>query len=169
MYVCATQRGIQLTCFIFIEMATLVGYPNYAVLSRQTKMAKAGPKVLLDQLYTAVHQEAQGELEKLERFATDHLSIPAPIRPWDTALAREALRQKETRYSEEEISRYFSFDRVILGMFDLTNEIFGVKVSQVPSSRFPELGVSLWHPDVRLYEVREADKVVAYFYGDFYR
>ncbi|RKP13900.1 hypothetical protein BJ684DRAFT_9401 [Piptocephalis cylindrospora] len=150
------------------EMATLVGYPNYAVLSRQTKMAKTGPKALLDQLYASVHKEAKGELSRLEAFATEHLSLPTPLRPWDTALAREALRKRETRYSEEEISKYFSFDRVILGMFDLTRELFGVEVSQVPSSRYAELGVSLWHPDVRLYEVREAGQVVAYFYGDFY-
>lgn len=138
------------------ELAGLLGYSDYAHLSFATKSAPsvdAALKMVAD-LAAAAHPAAARENRELG-------GDPAP---WDVAYFAERRREKLYAYSEEELSRYFDFPKVLEGLFALTEKLFGVRVEKADGE------ASVWHPDVRFFRVRESatGETIAHFYVDPY-
>jgi oligopeptidase A len=66
------------------------------------------------------------------------------------AYAAEKLRLRKFHLSEEELKPYFPLPAVIDGLFAITARVFGVSLKLRD-------GVEVWHPDVRYYDVLDAD------------
>ena len=145
------------------ERAQLLGFANYAELSLAPKMARSTDEVMhfLNDLAVRCAPQARRELEELRSFARDHGGA-ADLEPWDLAYWSERLRQHRYQISDEELKPFFPVERVLSGMFAVAERLFGVRIEQRP-------GVDTWHPDVRFYEVLEADgRLRARFYLDPY-
>ncbi len=138
------------------EQASLLGFKNPAELSLATKCAPsvAAVEEMIQELDAATVKPAKKEEEALGEG----------LKPWDTAYAAERLREKTYNYSEEELKQYFPFDKVLDGLFKITNFLFGVEVKEVTGAAKP----SVWHPDVRFFEVTEAGAPIAHLYIDPY-
>jgi oligopeptidase A len=101
------------------------------------------------------------ELEELRAFAQTELGI-AGLQPWDIAYAAEKLRVRQFALSEEELKPYFPLPAVIDGLFAICKRVFGVHLQA-------RTGVDVWHPDVRFYDVLDAEgRVIAGAYVDLY-
>ncbi|KAL1916263.1 uncharacterized protein VTP21DRAFT_5880 [Calcarisporiella thermophila] len=155
------------------EQAELLGFRNYAEFSMSNKMAERpqNAQKLIDDLTTAAKDHAQRELELLSQFAESQLSISLPLQPWDIKYVSEAYRRHCFRLSDEDLQKYLSFPRVLAGMFELAEELFGVKVREVlPGTLEQGEVVSVWHPDVTVYCVSDAEsnETLAYFFADLY-
>jgi len=133
------------------EAAQLLGYPSKAHLSLADKMAGTPERVLafLHELVARAKPVAQRELAELRRFAADELGI-ADLQPWDVAYASEKLRTRLFDFSEEDLKPYFPLPAVMNGLFALTERIFGVRLVE-------RRDVDVWHPDVRYFDVVDAD------------
>jgi oligopeptidase A len=145
------------------EAAQLLGFDNSAEESLATKMAGTPQRVLafLRDLAARARPVAERELTELRAFARDELAI-ADLQPWDVAYAAEKLRQRKYALSEEELKPYFPLPAVIDGLFAITERVFGVRLA-------PQVGVDVWHPDVRFYDVLDAGgNVIAGAYVDLY-
>jgi Zn-dependent oligopeptidase len=61
------------------------------------------------------------------------------------------------------VAAYFPLELVLEGMFAVTGDVFGLEYHQVPDA-------AAWHPDVTLYEIRDAGSGTprAYFYADLF-
>lgn len=141
--------------------AKLLGYQNYAELSVETKMAESPSQVLafLEKLNVASREQAIQEYEALKAFA---LSLGQPeIQAWDVAYFSEKLKQKNFQISESELRPYFPVNRVIDGLFEITEHHFNVSFKQTSD-------VAAWHQDVKHFELTRDNKVVAEFYLDLY-
>eukprot|EP00271_Cylindrocystis_brebissonii_P006455 TRINITY_DN19248_c0_g1_i1.p1 TRINITY_DN19248_c0_g1~~TRINITY_DN19248_c0_g1_i1.p1 ORF type:complete len:795 (-),score=161.70 TRINITY_DN19248_c0_g1_i1:569-2953(-) len=147
------------------EKAKLLGYESHAEVSMARKMATL-PKALelLEDLRATAWDKAVQDLEELKAFAAEQgAPEAADIRQWDVGFWAERMLETKFSVNEEELRPYFSFPRVINGVFALAKELFGVQV--VPADGL----APVWHPDVRLFEVRDShDKSLAYFYLDPY-
>jgi oligopeptidase A len=128
------------------ESARLLGYASYAELSLATKMAASVPEVLafLDDLAARSHPMALEELEMLSTYAGRSLA------PWDLAFYGERLKKERFHLSEEELRPYFPLQRVLEGLFWLTEKLFGLRITE---QEFRDK----WHPDVRYYRLSLAD------------
>jgi len=145
------------------ESAQLLGFANAAEESLATKMAATSPRVLafLHDLAARAKPVAERELAELRVFAREELAI-GDLQPWDIAYAAEKLRLKKFALSEEELKPYFALPAVIDGLFAITQRVFGVRL-------IARDGVDVWHPDVRFYDVLDANgKVMAGAYVDLY-
>ncbi|MBN8885297.1 MAG: M3 family metallopeptidase [Rudaea sp.] len=145
------------------EGAQLIGFKNAAEDSLATKMAGTPERVLafLRDLASRAKPVAQRELAELRDFARDELGI-ADLQPWDVAYAAEKLRVKKYALSEEELKPYFPAAAAIDGLFAIVERVFGVRFAARD-------GVEVWHPDVRYYDVLDANgKVIAGAYFDLY-
>jgi oligopeptidase A len=145
------------------EAANLLGFANAAEESLATKMAATPARVMdfIADLVARAKPPAERELADLREFARTQLGI-ADLQPWDTAYAAEKLRQHRYALSEEELKPYFSAERAIEGVFALAQRLFGVRFAR-------REGVPVWHPDVRWYDVLDADgSVRAGAYLDLY-
>ena len=145
------------------EAAQLLGFANAAEESLATKMADSPAQVVefLHDLVARARPVAQQELAVLRQFAHDELQLDT-LEPWDAGYASEKLRQREYALDEEQLKPYFPLPAVIDGLFELTTRLYGVTLAERD-------GVDTWHPDVRYFDLRDADgQVFAGAYVDLY-
>ena len=133
------------------EAATLLGFANAAEESLATKMAATPERVLafLHDLVRRAKPVAERELAELREFAASKLDLVS-LQPWDISYAAEKLRLQQFDLSEEELKPYFPLPAVLDGLFQITSRVFGVSLRARD-------GVETWHPDVRYYDVLDAD------------
>jgi oligopeptidase A len=145
------------------EAAQLLGFANAAEESLATKMAGSPAEVMefLHDLVARAKPVAQRELAVLREFARDELQLDT-LESWDVGYAAEKLRQREYALDEEQLKPYFPLPAVIDGLFGLTTRLYGITLAERD-------GVDTWHPDVRYFDLRDADgRVFAGAYIDLY-
>ena len=145
------------------EMARLLAFPSYAAFALDSRMAKTPRAVhaAIDRVAAAAVPRAREELAALRAFAAGHGAAGA-LRHWDLAYWSRRRKEALHGYSSETLRPYLPFPRVLEGLFGLARELFGVAVE-------PCDGLApVWHPDVRLFRVRDAatGEARAHFYLD---
>jgi oligopeptidase A len=144
------------------EMASLLGFANFAELSLEPKMAESPRQVLafLDDLARRARPFGENDAAELRAFARDELGI-GELQAWDVAYASEKLRAKRYAFSDQEVKQYFPEDAVLAGLFRVVQTLYAVTIT--PSS------APVWHEDVRFFDVRDAaGALVGQFYIDLY-
>ncbi|MDG2525611.1 M3 family metallopeptidase [Stenotrophomonas sp. HITSZ_GD] len=144
------------------ELAALLGFTNYAEYSIATKMAQDPAEVLgfLRDLAGRALPHARRDRQELEEFARDELGLDA-LEAWDLGYASEKLKQARYSFSEQEVKAYFTEPKVLAGLFDLIQALYGLRVE--PDS------APVWHPDVRFFRLVDAQgSLVGQFYLDLY-
>ncbi|HPF59742.1 MAG TPA: oligopeptidase A [Candidatus Competibacteraceae bacterium] len=145
------------------ELAQLLDFNNYTEYSLATKMADT-PHQVLDFLYDLAYRvrpQAQRELEELREFARTQFGVDT-LEAWDIGYYSEKLRQHRYQLSQEELRPYFPVTRVLPGLFAVAERLFSIIIRPVE-------GVEVWHPDVRVYEMVDAQgDVRGRFYLDLY-
>ena len=144
------------------ELAALLGFASYAEYSVATKMAQSPSEVLefLRDLAARAKPHARRDRTELETFAVQSLGLQQ-LEAWDLAYAGEKLKQARYSFSEQEVKQYFTEAKVLAGLFDVIESLYGLKVQpdQAPA----------WHPDVRFYRLVDAQgALVGQFYLDLY-
>ncbi|WP_297528812.1 oligopeptidase A [Thiohalobacter sp.] len=145
------------------EAAQLLGFRNYAERSLATKMAQSSEQVLqfLNDLAERSLPRARAELDEVRAFAAEHYGV-TELEAWDIPYYSEKLRQHTYAISQDALKPWFPETRVVPGMFAVVERLYGLQISPVD-------GVDVWHPDVRFYEIRDADgKLRGQFYLDLY-
>ena len=146
------------------EAAQLVGYSNYAAFSVAAKMAGETASVwrLLDELEQAARAPAERERDELEAFMREQLEdADATLEPWDVTFWSERLQEARFGYDSEALRDYFQLPKVMAGLFELIESLYGVDITEVERGSVP-----VWHDDVDFYEVRQGGRVVAGFFVD---
>ena len=128
------------------ESAALLGYGNYAELALVAKMARSPEEVLafVRDLAQRARPHAARELAELRSFAADSLGLPE-LQAWDRPYAAEQLKQSRYAFSSQEVKQYFTEARVLQGLFQLIETLFGVAIR--------EEAAPVWHCSVRYYGV----------------
>ncbi|MCP5169492.1 MAG: oligopeptidase A [Hahellaceae bacterium] len=144
------------------ELARLLGFENYAQLSLATKMASSTDEVLtfLHELAKKTLPVAKQEFAELQVFAKEQLGIDE-LKSWDVGYASEKLRQHRYAISQEELRPYFPAPKVIDGMFQTAQRLFGISIEASDDA-------PLWHSDATFYVIKRAEQPIAAFYLDPY-
>ncbi len=143
------------------EEAKLLGFNNYAELSLATKMADTPKQVteFLDTLAKRAKPYAERDMQELTAYAKK-LGIN-DMQAWDVGYVSEKLREDKYAFSDQEVKQYFPENKVLAGLFKVTETIFGVQVRKTDAP--------VWHADASFYEISDSqNKPIAYFYLDLY-
>ncbi|CAB4268993.1 unnamed protein product [Prunus armeniaca] len=148
-----------------LEKAKLLNYNNYAEVSMATKMATVEKaEELLEKLRSASWNAAVQDMEDLKNFSKSKDAPEADdLNHWDTSFWSERLRESKFDINEEELRPYFSLPKVMDGLFNLANMLFGINIE-------PADGLApVWNNDVRFYRIKDSSgSPIAYFYFDPY-
>jgi oligopeptidase A len=131
------------------EKAKLVGYPSFADLVLEDRMAENGARAraFVDDLVSRTAAFFARETAELQAFRNQLEGPEArPLEAWDVAYYAEKLRQERYRFDEEQLKPYFGFQRVLAGAFEIARRIYGVRIE--PWSEAP-----VWHETVTAYKV----------------
>jgi oligopeptidase A len=145
------------------EEARMLGFANYAALSLAPKMANTVDEVDLFLTNFALKSKpfAQKDWEELCEYAKAELGFVDGLEPWDIPFAAERLKQARYSFSENELKQYFPLPKVLDGLFQVIQTLFGVKIEAAD--------LPTWHTDVQSFAVKDlAGKIRAYFYLDPY-
>ena len=144
------------------RIAKLLGYASWDAYRLETRMAKDPETVrrFLEDLRTKVRPKFDADLQKMR--ATVAKSDPS-VDYWDWAYYNTKQMSSEFHVDESEVSKYFPLQRVLDGMFSITQEMFGLKYVEIPKP-------ATWDADVQLFEIRDAasGELIAYFYTDLF-
>ncbi|WP_187968594.1 M3 family metallopeptidase [Aquibium microcysteis] len=145
------------------EKARLLGYPSYAAFKLDNTMAKTPDAVsrLLDPVWEKALEKAAADQAELTRIAVAG-GLNAPLAPWDWRYYQEKLRAERYAFDEQQLKPYFRLDNVIAACFDVAGRLFGLGFEE-------RQGIAAWHPDVRVFEVKNADGTRrAVFLADYF-
>lgn len=148
-----------------IELARLLGYPNYAEVSLVPKMARSAGEVrafLLDLADRAL-PHARRETAELADLARREHGVERIARH-DLNYYRERLRRRLHGFSQEELRPWFPLPRVLEGLGEVLRRLYGVSLRD----RTRDGVLATWHADVRVLEVAEGDRVLGHILFDPY-
>ena len=139
--------------------ATLLGFGNYAelVMDRQTAPDFAAVQAMLNRLAPAAIRNADAEAAALAQSAGH------PLEAWDWAYYSSKVRRERYEVDEQLLRPYFELDRVLVdGVFFAATSLFGITFHE-------RQDLKGYHPDVRVWEVRNEDgSELGLFLGDYY-
>ncbi len=149
---------------IRLEIANLLGYPDYASLALDNKMAKNSENVygLLNQLCEAYKPAMLRELDEIQKFARQTEGADFVLMPWDYSYWADKLKNDRYAFNDEDMKPYFELNNTIKGVFGLATKLYGYKFTENKS-------LDVYHPDVKAYNVTD-DKgaFLGVLYADFY-
>ncbi len=147
------------------ERAALLGFKTYADYALQDQMAKTpqGAIDLLSQVVPPATRRARAEAEKIQALI-DQENGGFKLAPWDWQYYAERVRRAEYNLDEDQIKPYFSLDRVLKdGVFFAAHQLYGLTFKE-------RKDLPVYHPDVRVFEVFDADgQSIALFYADYFK
>ncbi len=143
------------------EEAQLLGYVNFAEVSLVAKMAKSPSEVIafLEDLGQRARPFGQKDYEELKTFAREKLGLDE-LKAWDSTYASEKLREQRYAFSEQEVKQYFPEPKVVGGLFQVAQQLFGVQIK-------PD-NAPVWHKDVKFFRIERDGQLVGQFYLDLY-
>lgn len=147
------------------EMAKILGYSDFAELSLSSKMSGSAAAVysMIDTIGNVVVAKARDELADLEKFALAHGFADRRLMNWDQSYWARRQVEELFGFSPEALRPFFQLEKVLSGLFSLTEKLTGIKV--VPADGM----APVWHRDVRFFRVLdESDATIAWFYLDPY-
>ena len=129
------------------EQAQLHGYKTYADYALVDRMAREPAAVyrLLDDVWA----RAKVSVER-ERAQLVAVGAPADLQAWDWRYWAEKLRQRDYAIDDAQVKPYFALDNMVQAAFDCAQRLFGLRFT-------PRTDIVLYHPDVKAYEVHDAD------------
>jgi thimet oligopeptidase len=145
------------------EIATLLGYSNWADYNAADKMIAKGHNIadFIQQVDDASRPLAQREFEMLlaEKRKTD----PAAKEIWDyeRAYLSELVRRARYDFDSQSVRPYFPFMQVKQGVLDAAAELFHVSFQQEPN-------VPSWDPSVETWIVLDHTQPIGRFYLDMH-
>jgi len=142
------------------ERARLLGYATYAEFRLADTMAASQESVdrLLTEVWEAGKRRAADERDRLFEVAMAD-GINDRIEPWDWRHYAERVRQADHAVDEAGLKPYFVLENIQQAAFDTASRLFGLRFIERPD-------LPAYHPDMRAWEVQDADGHVGVFLAD---
>lgn len=157
-----TRATITQLAKLRIEKARLLGYPSYAAYVLEDQMARTpeAAEAFLRQLAPAARARSlveAAENQKMIQASGESFQL----KPWDWQRYSEKVRKARYDLDEAEVKPYFQLDRVLKdGVFYAAGQLYGLSFKE-------RTDLPVYHPDVRVFEVHEANgELVGLFYFD---
>ena len=145
------------------ESARILGFSTYAAYRLEDSMAKTPDNVraLLERVWKPARARALADRDALQAMITEE-GGNFTLAPWDWRYYAEKLRQIRANFDDAAIKPYLVLDHMIEAAFDCATRLFGITFAE-------RKDIPVWHPDVRVWEVKGPDgSHKALFYGDYF-
>jgi len=147
------------------DKAKLLGFANFAAWKLEDQMAKTpeAAKLFMDDLVPPATANAAAEAGEIRRLMQAQ-NGGAELQPWDWDYYSQQVRKAKYDIDEAQVRPYFELNNVLEnGVFYAANQLYGLTFTE-------RKDIPAYHPDVRVFEVTDADgKPLALFYCDYFK
>ncbi|PAW36539.1 dipeptidyl carboxypeptidase II [Pantoea vagans] len=147
------------------EQARLLGFTSYAEWKLQDQMAKTPDAALafMRNIVPAARARAEREAAAIQQ-TIDKQQGDFTLQAWDWRFYAEQVRRARYDLDESQIKPYFELNSVLRnGVFWAATQLYGIRF-------IPRQDLPVYHPDVQVYEIFDADDTpLALFYTDFFK
>ncbi|HXF26499.1 MAG TPA: M3 family metallopeptidase [Bryobacteraceae bacterium] len=142
------------------EKAQLLGYPDFADLVLEDRMAHKGERAL--QFLRDLKEKTEAQFARENKNLVKFAGLPS-LEAWDIGYYAEKQRKALYDFDEEELRPYFPVERVVAGMFEIVSRLYGIRIVE-------QAGVPAWDPAVKYYVVEDqrGGRMLGAFYADWY-
>jgi peptidyl-dipeptidase Dcp len=160
-----TRSTIRRMAELRAEKAQLLGYPTWAAYALANQGAKTPENAikLLTDLVPPATARAHAEAADMQKLI-DAQGGGFKLQPWDWQYYSEQVRKAKYDLDESQIMPYFELNSVLQnGVFYAANKLYGLTFKE-------RHDIPVYHPDVRTFEVFDADgSSLALFYFDYFK
>ncbi len=146
-----------------VDRANLLGYKTHADYVLEKSMAKNPETVnkFLSDLWKPALKRASAEAADMQKII-DKEGGNFKLAAWDWWYYAEKVKKEKYDLDEEMLRPYFKLENVIDGVFGVATKLYGIQFVE-------RKDIPVYHPDVRAFEVKEADgKHVAILFVDYF-
>ena len=148
------------------EIATQLGYANWADYQLEVKMAKDARTAIAfeERLRDGLQPKLANELAQLRQLKIAETGdASARIQLWDWRYYAEQLRKTKYNVDSEQLRNFFPLQRTLDGMFRIYQRIFGLQFARVTAPY-------QWVDDLQLWAVSDASsgEPLGFFYLDLF-
>ena len=133
------------------ELATLVGFADWAAYDAEVKMIGEGPAIaeFIDKIAAAAAGPMERDLATLlERYRQDVPDAERVTAP-DASYYEELVRKEQLQVDSQKVRTYFAFPKVREGLLEVTGRLFGLRYDEVTDA-------AVWDADVTVHDVVDA-------------
>lgn len=146
-----------------LDRANLLGYKSHAAYVLDEQMAKNSENVytLLNKVWTPAIEHAKEERAEMQKLI-DAEGGNFKLASWDWWYYADKVKKAKYNLDENELRPYFEVNNVIKGVFNLATSLFGITFEE-------RNDIQKYHPDVKIFEVKEADgEHIGILYTDYF-
>ncbi|MBR5832119.1 MAG: M3 family metallopeptidase [Bacteroidales bacterium] len=145
-----------------LERANILGFESHAAYTLDDCMAKTPQAVeeLLMNVWRPAIAKAKKEAEEYKAMIKAEGS-DFELEPCDWRYYSEKLRKEKYNLNDEEIRPYFSLAKVVDGVFDVSNKLYGLTFAENKE-------IPTYNKEAVVYEVSREGQVIAILYMDFH-
>ena len=145
------------------EKVNLLGYKTYADFKLEKNMAKTPETVnkFLADLWEPALKQSKEEVAEMQKII-DAEGENFKLAGWDWWYYAEKVKKEKYSLDEEMLRPYFKMENVRQGAFDVASKLYGIQFVKRDD-------ISVYQPDVEVYEVKESDGThIGILYTDYY-
>jgi thimet oligopeptidase len=148
------------------RIARKLGYTTWADYQIEPKMARTATNAIefCEQLRDGLQPKFDAELEEFRQLKVKQTGdASAKIHAWDARYFSNQLKKEKYAVDAEQLRVYFPYEKVLAGMFDIYQSIFGVSFQRVSPPY-------QWCEGLSLYAVSDATtgEPLGFFYLDMF-
>ena len=148
------------------KIALRLGYKSWDDYQTEVKMAKTGANAekYINELITGIQPKFEGEVAELQKIKAADTNDPnAKIEVWDWRYYANQRDKQKYAVDKEALRVYFPFQKVLDGMFNIYQNIFGLKFEKIAAPY-------KWIDDLQLYMVSDSTtgEPLGMFYLDMF-
>jgi peptidyl-dipeptidase Dcp len=131
------------------KRAKLLGYKTHAHWRLENSMAKTPERALelMEKVWTPAIARVGEEVIDMQDLAKAESAVTYKIEPWDYRYYAEKVRKARYDLDQNVVKQYLQLEKLREGMFWVAGELFNFSFS-------PLTDVAVFHPDVRVWEVK---------------
>lgn len=159
----ANDANLKKLLSLRFEYANILGYPTWAAYNAVDMMAntEATIRTFIDKVADLARPRMKADLKDLlERKKKDIKNADA-IHVWDRFYYANLVKSERFGVDSKALRAYFEYDKVMAGILEVSQELFGVRFEKVQDA-------AVWHEEVVAYNVMEDGTLAGRFYLDMH-
>lgn len=145
------------------ELATLLGYPNWAAYITEDKMIgteDAAGEFIAKITEVSGARCARDYATLLARKQVDDPGV-SKVLPWDTGYLQDRVQAEQFAFDSQAMRPYFEYNQLKTGLLGVVERLFGIQFVARPD-------VPVWHGEVECFDVRAGADLLGRIYLDMH-